>query len=67
MVKNKLWKKDMDLNQKDELYNLKDDPMEINNLIDNPEYKETVLNMKERLLKFYMETSDFVPNKRDLR
>ena len=41
--------------------------MEINNLIDNPEYKETVLNMKERLLKFYMETSDFVPNKRDLR
>ncbi|WP_437629334.1 sulfatase-like hydrolase/transferase [Clostridium paraputrificum] len=57
----------MRLYEKDELYNLKDDPMEINNLIDNPEYKETVLNMKERLLKFYMETSDFVPNKRDLR
>jgi arylsulfatase A-like enzyme len=57
----------MRLYEKDELYNLAEDPMELNNLIDNPAYKEIRLDMKERLLKYYMETTDFVPNKRDKR
>jgi arylsulfatase A-like enzyme len=57
----------MRLYEQDELYNLAEDPMEINNLINEPSYKETCLEMKERLLKYYMETTDFVPNKRDKR
>lgn len=55
------------LYENDELYDLDKDPMELNNLIDNEEYKKVYFNMKERLLKYYMETSDFVPNKRDKR
>lgn len=57
----------MRLYEMDELYNLDEDPMELNNLIDDPRYKETVVNMKERLLKYFMETSDHVPTKRDKR
>ncbi len=57
----------MRLYEQDELYNLDEDPMEINNLINDSSYKEIYLVMKERLLKYYMETTDFVPNKRDKR
>lgn len=57
----------MRLYEMDELYNLDEDPMEINNLINDPAYKEIRADMKERLLKYYMETTDFVPNKRDKR
>lgn len=57
----------MRLYELDELYDLDKDPMELNNLINDPEYKETILDMKERLLKHYMKTTDFVPNKRDKR
>ncbi|MCC0784046.1 sulfatase-like hydrolase/transferase [Clostridioides sp. ES-S-0108-01] len=55
------------LYEKDELYDLDNDSMELNNIIDNKEYREVYLSMKERLLKYYMETTDFVPNKRDKR
>lgn len=57
----------MRLYEKDELYNLKDDPMELNNLIDDESYSDVCRDMKERLLYHYMETSDFVPNRRDRR
>lgn len=57
----------MRLYEQDELYNLDEDPMELNNLINDSAYKEICLKMKERLLKYYMETTDFVPNKRDKR
>ena len=55
------------LYEKDEFYDLEKDPLEINNLIDEPQYKEQILLMKERMLTFYQETGDIVPNRRDLR
>lgn len=57
----------MRLYEKDELYDLDKDPMELNNLIDDKNYQETVWKMKERLLQYFMETGDFVPMGRDKR
>ncbi|MEG0277151.1 MAG: sulfatase-like hydrolase/transferase [Coprobacillus sp.] len=55
------------LYETDELYDLEKDPNELFNQIDNPEYKELALKFKERILYYYMETSDFVPNGKDKR
>jgi len=38
-----------------ELYNLKEDPEELNNLIHDPSYKEIINEMKDRLLRFTIE------------
>lgn len=46
----------------DELYDLKDDPEELNNLIDQPEYKETVHRLSRRIWKFAKETEDVCIN-----
>jgi hypothetical protein len=53
--------------EKDELYDLKADPGEVNNIIDDPDYKEVLLNLKERMLTWYMETCDVVPYETDRR
>lgn len=55
------------LYEKDELYNLDEDPLELRNLIDIPEYQNQLIKMKDRMLTFYQETGDIVPNRRDLR
>ncbi len=55
------------LYEKDELYDLNKDPQELNNIIDNLDYKEVLFELKERMLTFYQETADIVPNRRDLR
>lgn len=57
----------MRLYEKDELYDLDDDPLELNNQIDNPKYKDIIMKLKERILYYYMETSDFVPQGKDQR
>lgn len=57
----------MRLYEKDELYDLEKDPNELNNIIDNPSYKNIVQKFKERILYYYMETSDFVPMGKDVR
>lgn len=57
----------MRLYEQDELYDLVNDPMEIENLAVKEEYQEMVQEMKNRVTQFYMETTDFVPNKRDKR
>lgn len=57
----------MRLYEQDELYDLSSDPMEIDNLAVREEYKEFLQEMKNRITQFYMETTDFVPNKRDKR
>ena len=41
-----------------ELYDLKKDPNEMNNVYDNPEYLEIVKKLKEDLLKLKEETGD---------
>ena len=55
------------LYERDELYDLKKDPDEMKNEIDNPEYADAVLKMQLRMLEWYQETADFVPNRKDLR
>lgn len=41
-----------------ELYNLKNDPDEVVNLIDHPEHQELAAELKEKLQKFQKETKD---------
>ena len=53
--------------EKDELYDLDKDPDEQINEIDNPEYKEKLMEMKDYLLHWYQATVDYVPNRKDVR
>ena len=55
------------LYEKDELYDLDKDPLELHNIIDDEAYAIDVLKMKDRMLTFYQETGDIVPNRRDKR
>ncbi|MGV9171597.1 MAG: sulfatase/phosphatase domain-containing protein [Promethearchaeia archaeon] len=43
---------------KEELYNMEDDPQEFNNLIDDPEFMDIQLDLKNKLLDWYLKTSD---------
>ncbi len=49
------------LYEQDELYDLRDDPQETRNLIDDPTYREVLLRLRERMLTWYMATCDVVP------
>ncbi len=51
----------------DELYDLRADPRETRNLIDDPAYSEELAALKERMLDWYVETSDVVPQVPDRR
>ena len=51
----------------DELYDLSKDPQELHNCINDSSYAAQIAQMKETLLRFYMETGDFVPTKMDKR
>jgi len=55
------------LYEKDELYDLNNDPEEKINLIDNSRYKDILISMKERMLTWYVETCDVVPFETDWR
>lgn len=57
----------MRLYEKDELYDLDKDPLELDNRIGDPKYKEIITKFKERILYYYMETTDFVPMGKDKR
>ncbi|OPY93101.1 MAG: Choline-sulfatase [Syntrophaceae bacterium PtaU1.Bin231] len=55
------------LYEKDELYDLQADPGEEYNLIDDPRYREIATVLKERTLRWMVETADVVPRKTDRR
>ena len=57
----------MRLYEEDELYDLEKDPKELHNIIEDPSYAEDVQKMKNRMLTWYMETADIVPNRKDPR
>lgn len=57
----------MRLYERDTLYDLDLDPHEQVNRIDDPAYAEKVAEMRERLLTWYQETADWVPNRKDMR
>ncbi len=51
----------------DELYDLRKDPHERHNVIDEPAYAAVLAQLKERMLTWYMETCDVVPFDADQR
>lgn len=53
--------------ESDELYDIRKDPKEMNNLIDNPAYGDVLIGLRERMLQWYMETCDVVPMQNDER
>jgi arylsulfatase A-like enzyme len=55
------------LYEKDELYDLVNDPQELQNQIENPIYAGILATLKERLLTFYLETGDVVRHEPDQR
>lgn len=57
----------MRLYEPDQLYDLSRDPQELCNVAQDPAYASELCRMKQKLLEFYMETSDFVPTKMDKR
>lgn len=58
MIRNKDWKLILRNIGLEELYDLKNDPKELENLIENKSHKQTVLELKEILLRWYLKTSD---------
>lgn len=55
------------LYEKDQLYDLEKDPMELNNLVENLNYQEELQKLKLMMLDWYQETADYVPNRKDIR
>jgi arylsulfatase A-like enzyme len=55
------------LYEPDELYDLRSDPVELHNRIDDPALADVLARLKERLLTFYLETCDVVPHDTDNR
>jgi len=53
--------------EKDELYDLANDPDETVNLIDDPAYQAIRIDLKERMLQYFVETADVVPFAADQR
>ncbi len=67
MVRTKEYKYIRRLYEQDELYDLKRDSREECNRIDDPTLRDTLANLKERLLTFFLETGDVVPHETDER
>jgi arylsulfatase A-like enzyme len=55
------------LYEQDELYDLARDPLEERNVAGDPAYGDALLGMKDRLLRWYVETCDVVPHRTDKR
>lgn len=67
MVRTKAFKYVMRLYETDELYDLKADPQELHNRIDDRQLADVLAELKDRLLSFYLESSDVVPHDYDQR
>lgn len=55
------------LYEHDELYDLRKDPGETRNVVDDPAYAAILAQLRERMLEWYMETCDVVPFQTDRR
>jgi arylsulfatase A-like enzyme len=55
------------LYESDELYDLRADPAEMHNRIDDPDLAPVLAMLKDRLLTFFLETGDVVPHDIDRR
>ena len=53
------------LYEEDQLFDLENDREELKNLAGEPGYELVERKLKDRLLRFLVETGDFVPNRKD--
>ena len=67
MCRTKEFKYVQRLYESDELYDLRSDPSELDNRIDDPSLAGVLAELKDRLLAFYLETGDVVPHDIDQR
>ena len=58
MIRTREWKLVIHSAGKEELYDLKNDPQELSNLIDAPALREIQFNLRERLLYWYLHSSN---------
>ncbi|MFW9949506.1 MAG: sulfatase/phosphatase domain-containing protein, partial [Candidatus Thorarchaeota archaeon] len=66
MIRTVDWKYILRNDDMEELYDLKKDPQESYNLINNKKYNSVLLELREKMLRWYLETSDN-PNFKRLR
>jgi choline-sulfatase len=64
MIRTKLWKLIIRSDGMEELYDLQYDPNEANNLIDIYAYEKIKIELKEKMLRWYLNTSDNAHYKR---
>nr|MDO8112247.1 sulfatase-like hydrolase/transferase [Candidatus Sigynarchaeota archaeon] len=55
------------LYERSEFYDLAEDPTELHNAIDDPRYAQVIQDLKDKMLRWYMETADEVPWDEDSR
>jgi arylsulfatase A-like enzyme len=67
MCRTKAFKYVRRLYEQDELYDLRQDPHECRNVVEEPAYAAPLARLKERMLTWYMETCDVVPQDTDER
>lgn len=67
MVRTQEFKYVYRVGEKHELYNLKNDPDELINLIDETGYEDKLTELRLRMLQFFAETGDVVPYEGDER
>jgi len=67
MIRSKRWKYIRRLYDTDELYDLRNDPDEVNNLIDDPSLTRVCDKLADVMLNWFIETGDQVPWCWDLR
>jgi arylsulfatase A-like enzyme len=58
MIRTVDWKLVVRSAGKEELYDLRSDPQELHNLIDDPAYAEVQADLRSQLLYWYLDTSD---------
>ena len=67
MVRTDRWKYVMRLLERDELYDLRQDPDELHNLVDDPEARDVAACLRSRIARWFLETGDVVPQPMDPR
>lgn len=67
MVRDKRWKYIYRAHGKCELYHISEDPYELHNVVDEPENRQLIMDMKCAALEWYQDTCDIVPFEKDIR
>lgn len=67
MCRTKEYKYVRRIGERDELYDLRRDPHELENRIDDPALQPVLTRLRERMLDWYVETCDVVPHDADQR